>query len=51
MNLITILYSFQFIRKLIGGNWYLINDYNLNRQYWTPYFAEGYHIVQREYWS
>jgi hypothetical protein len=52
MNPLTIyLYSFQFIRKAIGGNWYLIADYNRDRAIWTPYFAEGYQVLQREYWA
>jgi hypothetical protein len=52
MNAITIYcYSFKLVRMAIGGNWYLINDYRRNCQYWTPYFAEGYEIVQREFWK
>lgn len=52
MNAITVyLYSFQLIRKGIGGNWYLINDYRRNCQYWLPYIPNGYHIEQTEYWQ
>jgi hypothetical protein len=51
LNLINFAYSFKLVRMAIGGNWYLINDYRRNCQYWTPYFAEGYEILQREFWK
>ena len=52
MNPITIyLYSFQFIRQAIGGEWYLIVDYRRDRAIWTPYPPQGYQVLQREFWK
>jgi|GEM_PF-3743851 len=50
MNSITAyIYSFQFIRQVIGGEWYLIADYN--RAIWTPHQVQGYQVLQKEFWN
>lgn len=52
MNAITIYaYSFKLVRMAIGGNWYLVNDYNRNRQIWMQTAPYGYQIAEREYWE
>jgi len=52
MNPITIyLYSFPFVRQMIGGEWYLIANYKRDRAIWTPHQVQGYQVLQKEFWN
>lgn len=49
-QLINSLSQFQLIRRLIGGRWYLIADYQRDKQYWLTYQPEGYQVLDVEDW-
>lgn len=45
------LYQFKWVRFFLANKWYLIADYNRDRQYWLPYRPEGYQVLQIEDWT
>jgi hypothetical protein len=50
-QLIHSLTQYQLIRRIIGGHWYLIADYQRDAQYWMTYRPEGYQVLNVEYWG
>lgn len=46
-----LIYSFQLVRRIIGGNWYLIVDYRRDCTIWTQHPKQGYQVLQRESWQ
>lgn len=49
-QLINNLAQFQLIRSIIGGQWYLIADYQRDTQYWLRYHPEGCQVLDMENW-
>ena len=50
MNIDTLVwfYQFKFVRYIVADKWFLIADYNCDRQFWLPYRPEGYQVLQVE---
>jgi hypothetical protein len=44
-------YSFQLVRQLLGGSWYLIADYRREKAIWSTKLPDNYHVLDVEEWS
>lgn len=49
-ELLELLYSFQPVRQLIGGTWWLVADYRRDKTVWMLDQPEGYNILDHEEW-
>ena len=50
-RLLEIVYSFQPVRQLLGGSWYLIADYRREKAIWSTKLSDNYHVLDEEEWN